>query len=783
MEYLDFSSVITIIRKYINDERTVMDKFLKEEVKIDQLHLMDQVFSSFCDDEEALDFTFDNGQVCRWFNGQARISPRIISFYMKAENRELMSADVEYNVLPLMYDSAMAVQEIYTLLLQDTTISNEIKNKLATGYPCKTDREKADFIAALLLFGMEREFRKRDANTKNLLAAGSLSPALKDFIFGVKAPAPCRYFCGRDMELDALHEMLCSQGKVFLQGIAGIGKSELAKAYAKRYSREYTNIIYFTYSGDLKRDIANLDFADDVDDNETMDARFSRHHRLLRRLQDDSLLIIDNFNTVTTRDSLLDVVLNYHCRIIFTTRSKFDSYTSMNLEEIADTEALISLMSCFYSDAEKQRSVLEQIIQAVHRHTLAVELSARLLETGILEPLPLLNKLKEEKAALDATDTIGITKDGRSRKATYYDHIHTLFSLYQLSDEETDVMRNLSLTPLTGILGRLLANWLKLRDMNIVNDLIEKGFVQTVDGRTVTLHPMIQEVAMEETRPSVQKCRTLLDSIHEICLLHGYDISYYRHLFQMVESVIERIENDDMPVYLRFLEDTFPYMDKYHDLQGMELVLNELSALLKDKSIGSASDRALLISYRAYCEKKPDKAIKLQKEAIAMIPEITPDNALLVSNLYSNLGGFYKQSGKLEMAKQNIEQAIRILEQYGLTHYHDSIVQITNYAVLLTDMGQPNVGLSALKKLCRVIREFNSDKSMDYAMVQEAMGGICLTMGDIQQATTYFKKSMAIYEVLFEAEPETLEEKKRDILETYAQAGVYLGRQMLELNS
>lgn len=779
MEYLDFSSVITIIRKYINDERTVMDKFLKEEVKIDQLHLMDQVFSSFCDDEEALDFTFDNGQVCRWFNGQARISPRIISFYMKAENRELLSADVEYNVLPLMYDSAMAVQEIYTLLLQDTTISNEIKNKLDTDYPCKTDREKADFLAALLLFGMEREFRKRDANTKNLLAAGSLSPALKDFIFGVKAPAPCRFFCGRDMELDALHEMLCSQGKVFLQGIAGIGKSELAKAYAKRYSREYTNIIYFTYSGDLKRDIANLDFADDVDDNETMDARFSRHHRLLRRLRDDSLLIIDNFNTVTARDSLLDVVLNYHCRIIFTTRSKFDNYTSMKLEEIADTEALIKLMGCFYSDAEKQRPVLEQIIQAVHRHTLAVELSARLLETGILDPLPLLNKLKTEKAALDATDTIGITKDGRSRKATYYDHIHTLFSLYQLSNAETDVMRNLSLAPLTGIPGRLLANWLKLRDMNIVNGLIEKGFVQTVDGRTVTLHPMIQEVAMEETRPSVQKCRTLLDSIHEICLLHGYDISYYRQLFQMVESMIERIENDDMPVYLRFLEDTFPYMDKYHDLQGMELVLNELSVLLKDKSVGSASDRALLISYRAYCEKKPDKAIKLQKEAIAMIPEITPDNALLVSNLYSNLGGFYKQSGKLELAKQNMEQAIRILEQYGLTHFHDSIVQITNYAVLLTDMGQPNVGLSALKKLCRVIQEYNSDKTMDYASVQEAMGGICLTIGDIQQATTHFKKAMAIYEVLFESEPEVIEAKKQELLGTYTQAGLYLGKKIL----
>ena len=335
----------------------------------------------------------------------------------------------------------MAVQEIYTLLLQDTTISNEIKNKLATGYPCKTGREKADFIAALLLFGMEREFRKRDANPKNLLAAGSLSPALKDFVFGVKAPAPCRFFCARDMELDALHEMLCSQGKVFVQGIAGIGKSELAKAYAKRYSREYTNIIYFTYSGDLKNDIVNMDFADDVDENETADARFSRHHRHLRKLRADSLLIIDNFNTVTAKDSILDVILKYHCRILFTTRSRFENYTSMNLEEIADIEALVKLMGFFYSEAEKNRPVLEQIIQTVHSHTLAVEMSARLLESGIMEPLLLLKKLKEEKAALDATDTIGISKDGKSRKATYYDHIHALFSLYQLSEVETDYLR------------------------------------------------------------------------------------------------------------------------------------------------------------------------------------------------------------------------------------------------------------------------------------------------------------------------------------------------------
>ena len=47
----------------------------------------------------------------------------------------------------------------------------------------------------------------------------------------------------------------------------------------------------------------------------------------------------------------------------------------------------------------------------IHSHTLAVELSARLLETGILDPQKLLIRLEEEKSALDATDTINIIKD------------------------------------------------------------------------------------------------------------------------------------------------------------------------------------------------------------------------------------------------------------------------------------------------------------------------------------------------------------------------------------
>lgn len=767
MERCDFSSIITTVRKYIGDDRGM-----------NQIDLLYELFEGFLEEESSQDFDFDNGLVCRWFNGQARISPRISGYYLHTDNRNRLADDIETNILPLMCDSAMAIQEIYKILIQDGTISDQKKEQLTQDYPCHTSEEQAAFLASVLCFGMERTFVKRNAATKKLLAAGTLSPVISDFVYNGEVPKACAHFCGRNQELSTLHELISEKRIIFLQGIAGIGKSELAKAYARAYRKDYTNILYLTYSGDLRQDIIDLDFVDDLPED-TEEDRFRKHNRFLRSLKEDTLLIIDNFNTTAGKDAFFSVLLKYRCRILFTTRSRFDNYASFNLGEISDPDALLSLMGYFYSDAKRKQSILKQIIQTVHSHTLAVELSARLLETGILEPQELLARLQVEKSALGATDTIDIVKDGQSRKATYYEHIHTLFSLYRLSEEELNIMRGLIFVPVSGVSGRLYANWMKLSDMNRINDLIEKGFVQTQSGRQISLHPMIQEVAIDETKPSVNNSAVLLDSLQTICLLHGHDVTWYKPLFLTIENIIREIADDNTPAYLSFLEDVFPYMEKYHYTAGMELIIGKLSGLLTDETVGRSTDRAVLLDYRAACEEKTEKAIKLEKEAIALIPEISEENAHLVSNLYSNLGGLYKKAGKRDLAQQAMEQGLRILEQYDLLYYHDSIAQTANYAVLLTEMGQPEKGLSALKKLSRMIRDLNSDQTMDYATVQEAIGGICLATGDIRQATTHFKKALAIYEAVHNGEPDMIETKKQEILQAYTQTGIALGQQLL----
>lgn len=408
-----------------------------------------------------------------------------------------------------------------------------------------------------------------------------------------------------------------------------------------------------------------MDFEDDMPDI-SEEKRFQNHNRYLRSLREDTLLIIDNFNVTATQDSFLSVVMKYHCRILFTTRSKLNGYTLFPLAEISDSSTLFELVSTFYPEASEHKSVVEEIIETVHRHTISVELAAKLLNNGILSPDQLLKKLQEEKAALENEDNIQIIKDGQSSKATYYHHIHTLFSLYMLSEFQQNLMANMRFLPSNGLSARIFAHWLQLSNLNEINDLIETGFIQANTGHTISLHPMIQEIALSETKPSVTGCHTLLDSLQQICLIHGIEVDYYKKMFQTIENIIELIDKDDMPKYLLFLENAFPYMHNYNYQKGMKEIIQELKHLLKGKDTGTVVDRALLLDFQAALEVKPEKTIKLEKDALAMFKEVTEENAHLVSNLHANLGGLYRMNGYPELAREHMEESLFLLEQYQI---------------------------------------------------------------------------------------------------------------------
>ena len=756
MERCDFASICAVIRRY-----------LLEGAFDSQVDFVGTLFDSYVREEQA---DFDNGQLNKWLNGILRLSPGIRKFYQQETNIRELAITIQDAILPSLSDSGMVVKEVHDLLMRDTTVSKGKKKELCKGYPCWTKPEKAAFLANVLAFGIIRDFYARDIRKPALISSGSCSPALCDYISEEGVPKPCRHFCGRESELKALHEMLAGNDKVFLRGIPGIGKSELAKAYAKTHKKDYTNILFITWSGSLKRDIAELSFTDDLP-SESEEERFRRHNQFLRTLRPDTLLIIDNFNTTDERDKYLPVVMNYRCRVLITTRSNLPERNSFLLEEIADRETLFQLFVKLCPDAEQYRSTAEQIMECVHYHTFAVEIAARLLDTGFQEPLTVLEKLRREGASFRSSDKIHASKDGKSVRATWYDHIHTLFGLFRLAAGQQEIMRCLSLIPPSGISARLFGQWMGLQDLNDVNEMEELGFLKSMPGRKIGLHAMVKDVTVSELPPSITGCHTMLESIRTTCQAHGVDVPHYKMMFQTIENTVSMAEKDDIAYYLRLLEDVFQYMENYRYDSGMKLLITEMGRILDDGSVGSVSDRAVLLDCIACCEETTEGAIKDLEEAVRLLSAVDAGNALLASNLNSNLGSMYRMAKRNDLAKQHMEKAVAILYEYNLIGSHDSLIQILNYMVLLNDMGDPWSGLSGLQRVEEYVRKVNPD-SADHALVLKTTGYLFLSVRDIGQAMEHFNRAMEIYYNVYAEDADAFAAEQSEITETCRSIGL-----------
>ena len=751
MERFGFSSVMAILMEH-----------MPREAYGNQVALLELLFAGYVEETGQV---FDNGQVNKWLKGKEHFPSKISTYYMEQKHRYDLYNAVETKLLPMMDDPAMAAQELYELLILDHGVSEQKKTELIEGYPFDTMEEIAEFLTELLCFAMVRCPDGR-MSIRSMLR----ELTVRDRILGGRVPPLCQWFQGREEELEELHELLQREGKVFLHGIPGIGKSELAKAYARRYGREYRNVLYLLYQGSLRETITTLEFSDDLT-TDSEKQRFQKHDRSLRMLKEDTLLIIDNFNATPEEDDFFDAILRYRCRIMFTTRNRFEDRASLELREL-DTESLFQMVNCLYANAEQNRTVISDIIGIVYRHTFAVELAARLLEKGILCPSVLRRKLRLEKAAMNAVDLIRTRKDGRTSKATYHDHIRTLFALFRLSRRKRELLRNMTLIPNTGVDVAVFAEWLKQSSLNEINDLIELGLIHT-EERLISLHPMIREVAQDELPPTIRKCHDLIESIHWACRGHGMENPHYRQMFQTVEHIMDEAGKDDLPAYLRFLEDVFPYMEKYHYESGMRKILKELENLLKEEYFGSVSDRALLLDYSAAMEKDRAKAIELEMAAIRLVGEVNEKTALLAANLYSNLGELYHETGELDLAALHMEQGFCLMEEYGLKEYHDSITQSLNYAMLLGKRREFERAVQFLMKLAAFLKDCAREDTLDYAAVLETMALLYMMAGNAKEGLTCYQKCLSVWELVFAEEPERIEEKRAEIRGNLLKAGQY----------
>ena len=534
---ITFSNVIGVLLE--NKKKTYAQYRMIEDIFFDCLSNMD-LFEK--DDFEK------NVTYSRWCTGDRPIPKEILSFYDNAGFDGIQN-NIQDDVIPNLIN-VPATRELLLELVADSV--DVIGTKKADEFARITD--DAELITALIRYAI-----LNDHDSKHTL----LSPDLSDILLSNRLPSANCYFIGRKEELKAVAKALQDHNPVFITGTAGMGKSELVKTYAKKNEKKYTNIIHLFYGGDLKKCVAHMEFSDDTADM-SEEMLFDKHMRILKKLHSDSLIIIDNFNVLPKEDAFFKEFIKLNCKILVTSRCNISQYETIKISEMdADTE-LIELFYKHCPSAKSSQDVVKEIIQTVGCHTLTVCLSALSLTASGMEPEELLQELKSCGLNMDNSEEIEIYKDEEFQDAHMMEHLRKLLQLSGLSEMQTNILRNLSLLPLSGIFKAYFRKWLCLDNANEINYLIRYGFImEDAENKKIALHPLIQEIMLLETMPSISNCKTMLDSLHLICLAHGLDVRKPQSIINSLISICDHIINDMPEYYLLFLQDTFPYFDKY----------------------------------------------------------------------------------------------------------------------------------------------------------------------------------------------------------------------------
>lgn len=704
---ITFSNVIGVLLE--NKKKTYAQYRMIEDIFFDCLSNMD-LFEK--DDFEK------NVTYSRWCTGDRPIPKEILSFYDNAGFDGIQN-NIQDDVIPNLIN-VPATRELLVELVADSV--DVIGTKKADEFARITD--DAELITALIRYAI-----LNDHDSKHTL----LSPDLSDILLSNRLPSANCYFIGRKEELKAVAKALQDHNPVFITGTAGMGKSELVKTYAKKNEKKYTNIIHLFYGGDLKKCVAHMEFSDDTADM-SEEMLFDKHMRILKKLHSDSLIIIDNFNVLPKEDAFFKEFIKLNCKILVTSRCNISQYETIKISEMdADTE-LIELFYKHCPSAKSSQDVVKEIIQTVGCHTLTVCLSALSLTASGMEPEELLAELKTCGLNITSGEDVELYKDDDFTDGLMIEHLSKLLQLGKLSNQQLDILRNLSLLPVSGVIKNSFKNWMKLDNLTDVNHLIKYGFInEDTDNKKISLHPLLQEVIAIETMPTVTACSTLLDNLHLICLAHGLELRRPENVIASLISVTERIIVDDGAYFLLFLQDVFPYLDKYLVSDYLPKLTERISYVMEEYKLESPCDKALLLDYKAECfllKKDYGNAVKKREKAINIMEKLHTKDAdmrttNLLSNLYNNLSNTYLLMKQGNEAAKALRTAFNIRIEYahlGLTESHDSLQQMMNLINMLLLAKDVDNAKIVLEQYETLVLEHLSDTSLDYGICKLSQG-------------------------------------------------------------
>ena len=689
-----------------------------------QYQMVQSIFSEYLDDTltGADLYAEDHTQISKWCSGERAIPKDIVKAYDEENLWHEMQESFAKKIIPNLLNEAQARSQLESLLLASTDVIGA-----ETVAAMKNLTDNAAFFTAMVRYAILHDHKQ------NVL----YSPDLSDRLLSGRTPSCTKDFLGRKEELTEAATKLRDNPLLFITGIAGIGKSEFAKQFAKKNEKKYTNIIYLYYTGSLRKCISELEFDSDTAEM-TETELLESHYTILKTLHPDSLVILDNFNIQPRDDDFFREFIKNRFQLLITTRCKITAYETLELKELDKKTELTELFLRHCPSAKSEAETVSEIIEVLNAHTLTVCLSALTLESSGMDITDLLYELKTSGICTDISEEVELYKDETFTYTKMAEHLKKLMQLNMLTESQQDILRNLSILPLSGINKATFKQWLQLENLNDTNHLIRYGFItEDTENKRIGLHPMIQELSFAETFPTVSACHTLLNSLHAVCLIHGLEVRRPEMFIRSLISVTERIIVDEPRAYLNFLQDMFPYMEKYLVMDYLPRLTERISYMMEQYQLDTPCDKALLLDYKAelfVAKKEFNNALKKRQKAVQIMEKLhTPEadiaTANLLSNLYNNLSNTYLYLRKEKEAAEALRTAFQIRTEYahlGLIESHDTLQQIMNLVNMLLLGKEWEQARQILSLYESLVLEYESAECLDYGVCQTMYGILAL---------------------------------------------------------
>ena len=348
-----------------------------------------------------------------------------------------------------------------------------------------------------------------------------------------------------------IHQYLHSPGEnphLFLYGMSGIGKTELAKKYAATYKDCYDTILFLDYQGSLCQLVCNEILLNNckrvyIDGKPESNERFfMRKLRALWGISSERVLfIIDNFNV--TEDPDLREFLKGNYAVLFTTQTNFSEngyrvlpvsafenfgdhkYSdlvsfhfgdfSFHQEELLEPGMTLTFFKQNYGKPleKEELPMVQKLLSMFNGHLFVLELIARQMRASRLTAAEMFDFLKNN--GIYATRNLDkIRHYSSNTPQPVYEYVKHIVSAEHLSHMEQYILKNLALLPVAGTIDRNLKIWCELENYEIIEQLIAKSLVRC-DQNTglLFLHPLIHELILVNLHPKAENVEPLVKNI------------------------------------------------------------------------------------------------------------------------------------------------------------------------------------------------------------------------------------------------------------------------------